>query len=224
MRTSARSVLYFGGNPWRVQAHPIPQMTTIDGNTGRADAAPNDRDSERSEHLNRTLSRVGQGDERAFAEFYQLTSPKAFGVVVRMLRDRGEAEDVLQDVYTTVWRRADSFDPARGGAMTWLMALARNRAIDRIRQHREDPLDEAREAELVDEDPTPAVLAERSQERRRLELCLEALGPQQRRAIRDAFFSGDTYNELAERLKVPLGTMKSWIRRSLLQLKACLER
>ncbi|WP_118182592.1 sigma-70 family RNA polymerase sigma factor [Paraburkholderia phosphatilytica] len=199
-------------------------MTTIDGNAGRADAAPNDRDSERSEHLNRTLSRVGQGDERAFAEFYQLTSPKAFGVVVRMLRDRGEAEDVLQDVYTTVWRRADSFDPARGGAMTWLMALARNRAIDRIRQHREDPLDEAREAELVDEDPTPAVLAERSQERRRLELCLEALGPQQRRAIRDAFFSGDTYNELAERLKVPLGTMKSWIRRSLLQLKACLER
>ncbi|WLE63813.1 sigma-70 family RNA polymerase sigma factor [Burkholderia plantarii] len=184
-----------------------------------------DAGAARRERLNQLLLSVAQGNQQAFAEFYRLTSSRVFGVIVRMLHDTGEAEDVLQEVYTSAWRRADSFDPARAGAMTWLVTLARNRAIDRLRQHRETQLDDSAAQDLPDDDtPSPAALAEASQERRRLQDCLDQLGAQQRHAVRDAFFSGATYAELAERLSVPLGTMKSWIRRSLMQLKLCLER
>lgn len=182
-----------------------------------------DADAARRAHLNQVMLRVARGDQAAFAELYRLTSSRVFGIVIRMLHDQGEAEDLLQEVYTTAWRRADTFDPARGGAMTWLITLARNRAIDRMRQHREAPLDEEQVLDLPDDDPTPAALAEASQERQRLERCLERLEPPQRRAVREAFFSGATYAELAARLRVPLGTLKSWIRRSLIQLKVCLE-
>jgi RNA polymerase sigma factor (sigma-70 family) len=175
------------------------------------------------EELNHALQRVALGDQSAFAELYRSTSSKVFGVILRMLHDRSEAEDVLQEVYTTAWRRADSFDPSRGGALTWLMTLGRNRAIDRLRKHREDQLDDEQVVQIMDEEPTPAMMAERSQERRRLESCLESLGPQQHKAVREAFFTGLSYSELAEKLSVPLGTMKSWIRRSLMQLKTCLE-
>jgi RNA polymerase sigma factor (sigma-70 family) len=182
-----------------------------------------DANAARREHLNQVLLRVAQGDQQAFAELYRLTSSRVFGIIIRMLHDRGEAEDLLQEVYTNAWRRADAFDPARGSAITWLITLARNRTIDRLRQHREEPLDEAQVLDLPNEDPTPAALAEASQERQRLERCLERLEPEQGRAVREAFFSGATYSELAARLRVPLGTMKSWIRRSLMQLKVCLE-
>ncbi|SIT37097.1 RNA polymerase sigma-70 factor (fragment) [Paraburkholderia piptadeniae] len=194
-------------------------------NTGGDDLGPlGQSDTSGRDRLNRILLCVGQGDQAAFAELYRLTSSKLFGVCVRMLRDRGEAEDMLQEVYTTVWRRADTFDPSRASAITWLVTLARNRTIDRLRQHREAQLDDMADPDIVDDHPSPAAIAEQSQERQRLERCLEALGEQQRKAVREAFFSGVTYSELAGRASVPLGTMKSWIRRSLMQLKACLER
>ncbi|KFG95301.1 RNA polymerase subunit sigma-24 [Burkholderia paludis] len=186
-------------------------------------ASSRDADAERRAYLNQVMLRVARGDQAAFAELYRLTSSRVFGVIVRMLHDQGEAEDLLQEVYTTVWRRVEAFDPERGGAMTWLITLARNRTIDRLRQHREVPLDDEQLPDLPDEGPTPAALAEAGEERRRLERCLEQLEAPQRRAVREAFFSGATYGELAERLRVPLGTMKSWIRRSLMQLKVCLE-
>ncbi|WP_241014859.1 sigma-70 family RNA polymerase sigma factor [Burkholderia sp. Ac-20379] len=183
-----------------------------------------DADEARRAQLNQALQRVAQGDQPAFEALYRLSASRIFAVIVRMVHDRSEAEDLLQDVYTTAWRRADSFDPARGSAMTWLLTLARNRCIDRLRQHRESPLDDEQADAIEDDSPTPAELAESSEARRRLEQCLQALEAQQRGAIREAFFTGATYAELAERLRVPLGTMKSWIRRSLLQLKLCLER
>ncbi|MBI0331347.1 sigma-70 family RNA polymerase sigma factor [Burkholderia plantarii] len=189
------------------------------------DDVARDAGAARRERLNQLLLSVARGDQQAFAEFYRLTSSRVYGVIVRMLHDTGEAEDVLQEAYTSAWRRADSFDPARAGAMTWLVTLARNRAIDRLRQHRDTPLDDSAAQDLPDDDtPSPAALAEASEERRRLQDCLDQLGAPQRHAVRDAFFSGATYAELAERLSVPLGTMKSWIRRSLMQLKLCLER
>ncbi|WP_061136430.1 sigma-70 family RNA polymerase sigma factor [Caballeronia fortuita] len=200
-------------------------MTDISsGNTGNFDARlSDDADRLRRERTNRMLTHVAKGDENAFAELYRATSPRVFGVIVRMIYDRGEAEDLLQEVFATAWRRADTFDPERGSAITWLTTLARNRTIDRMRQHRDELLGESDAPEIADESPTPAVAAELNEERRRLERCLDRLEPQQKRVIREAFFTGATYGELAHRLAVPLGTMKSWIRRSLMQLKSCLE-
>ena len=176
------------------------------------------------EELNQLLRRTGREDQQAFAELYRRTSSKLFGVCLRMLHDRSEAEEVLQETYATVWRRASSFDAARASAITWLVTLSRNKAIDRLRQHREEQLDDPfRLDTLVDDQPGPAVSAETSQEYQRLEHCLDELEPQQKKSVREAFFTGATYNELATRCKVPLGTMKSWIRRSLMQLRTCLD-
>jgi RNA polymerase sigma factor (sigma-70 family) len=177
------------------------------------------------EELNALLVHAGRGDQQAFAALYQRTSSKLFGVCLRMLGERHEAEEVLQETYITVWRRAAGFDATRGSAITWLVTLARNKAIDRLRQHRERLLgDPLLLEEIADTRPTPPADTETSQERERLQRCLDALEPSQRSAVREAFFTGATYNELATRCKVPLGTMKSWIRRSLLQLRTCLER
>jgi RNA polymerase sigma-70 factor (ECF subfamily) len=169
------------------------------------------------------LRAVAQGDRRALADLYRLTAAKLFGICLRMLHERSTAEDALQEVYTSVWRRANSFDPARAAAMTWLVTLTRNQCIDRLRQHREMQLDDIAAQRLIDPDPGPAAHSESSEQRDRLQRCMETLALQQRNAVRAAFFTGATYNELAERLGVPLATMKSWIRRSLIRLRACLE-
>ena len=170
------------------------------------------------------LARTADRDQHAFAELYRRTSARLFGVCLRMLREREESEEVLQEVFTTVWQRATSFEPTRAGALTWLIALTRNKAIDRLRQRREpvlgDPIDLER---LADERSEPATEAESSRDYARLINCLEQLEVMQRRSVREAFFSGATYKELAERCQVPLPTMKSWIRRALMQLRSCLE-
>lgn len=184
------------------------------------------------QELNQLLQASGRGDQQGFAELYRRTAPRLFGLCLRMLRDHGAAEEVLQDIFVTVWRRAASFDTARASALTWLICISRNKAIDRLRQRRETPLDplttlqsiaEGRGAGDVEDPPSPAAAAERSQEYQRLQQCLDALEREQQRSVREAFFTGATYNELARRCNVPLGTMKSWIRRGLLQLRKCLE-
>ena len=174
--------------------------------------------------LNPLLLQTAAGDRAAFATLYRRTSPRLLGVCLRMLVERPEAEEVLQEAYVAVWQRAKTFDPTRASAMTWLVALARNKAIDRLRQRQDAAVASAIDLESIsDEDATPALRAERAEEYRRLDQCMDELEPQQRSSIREAFFSGLTYNALAEHAKVPLGTMKSWIRRGLLQLRACLD-
>jgi RNA polymerase sigma factor (sigma-70 family) len=172
------------------------------------------------------LARVAGGERAALQIVYRETSAKLFGVCLRILNDRSEAEDVLQQVYLTVWRKASSFDPARASPITWLVAIARNRSIDRLRATAGGRRMEAIEAAEEVRDPALAAseLVEAAQESARLNLCLEQLEPRQSTAIRSAFLDGNTYDELAERMKVPLGTMKSWIRRGLLKLRDCLER
>ena len=170
------------------------------------------------------LSRSGQGDSRAFAELYACTSSRLFGVCLRMLRDRQEAEEVLQEVFVTVWRRSADFDSRLATAMTWLITLARHRAIDRLRQRRTQlPPDSIDFDNLADERAGPPAEAELSQQYARLRRCLEGLEPRDRYSIREAFFAGATYKELAERSQQPLGTLKSRIRRALAQLRTCLE-
>lgn len=184
-----------------------------------------DADSRRRQ-LAAALRRVAGGDRAALRLVYDETAAKLFGVCLRILHDRSEAEDVLQDVYLNVWRKAASFDEARASPITWLVAIARNRAIDRVRSgagaRLAAPIEDA--GEVPDPAPIATETIEAAQENRRLYSCLEELETRQQAAIRAAFIDGLTYEELAERSSVPLGTMKSWIRRGLAKLRACLER
>lgn len=176
------------------------------------------------QHLAAQLSRVALGDRAALAEVYRLTGAKLFGVCLRILGDRAEAEDVLQQVYLTVWQKAGAFDAARASPITWLVAIARNRSIDRRRARRPGAESAPIEAAAEVSDPAPSALAalEASEERRRLLDCLAALEERHAGPIRRAFFDGLTYDELARATGVPLGTMKSWIRRGLATLRECL--
>lgn len=171
------------------------------------------------------LARTAQGDMVAFESLYRATSSKLFGICLRVLPDREEAEDVLQDVFTTVWRKAAQFDATRASAITWLAMIARNRAIDRLRAvpagMRHAPIELAES--VPDLSASPQREAENADDAARLGVCLETLEPKRRTLIRTAFFEGATYEELSERTGSPLGSVKSWIRRGLLQLRACLE-
>jgi len=142
-----------------------------------------------------------------------------------LLPDRAEAEDVLQEVYVGIWRKAGQFDPARASPITWLAMIARNKAIDRLRAlpaaNTQAPAEMVERA--VDPSASPLQDAEASNDRARLDKCMEQLDDRRRGLIRTAFFDGATYEELAARIDSPLGTVKSWIRRGLLQLRACLE-
>ena len=172
------------------------------------------------------MPRIAEGDRAALRQLYEATSSKLFAVCLRILSDREESEDVLQDVYVTVWRRADRFDPARASVTTWISTIARNRAIDRLRARgplaKAEPVDDL---EIADEGQ-PAVDARlaAADDTARLEGCLSELDPRTRQVIRTAFFEGVTYEALARRMDAPLGTVKSWIRRGLARLKGCLER
>lgn len=178
------------------------------------------------EQLSLALARVAQGSQAALAEVYGKTSAKLFGICIRILEERSEAEDALQEIYVNVWRKAGSFDPAKASPITWLAALARNRSIDRRRSLRSRgasaPVEEA--LDLADDRPDALARLEAAEEGSRIAACLSELEGRQDRAIRAAFYEGLSYPELALRLAVPLGTVKSWIRRGLLRLKDCLER
>jgi RNA polymerase sigma-70 factor (ECF subfamily) len=175
--------------------------------------------------LEALLSQVALGNRTAFAELYQATANRLFGICLRVLAQRAEAEDALQDVYTAVWRKAEQFDPAKASATAWLAMIARNKAIDRLRsmpiQQSRASLDLAQDVE--DPAASPAQEAQTATDRARLEHCLERLEPKRRSLIRSAFFDGLTYEELAAKIEAPLGSIKSWIRRGLLQLRECLD-
>lgn len=170
------------------------------------------------------LIRTGQEDRDAFRAVYRMTSAKLFGICLRICVDRQGAEDVLHDVYLTIWNRAGAYQPGRASPISWLATIARNRAIDwRRRQGR------TRAAPLAEADTIPDGAARQDdllladEANARLHECLEGIEVRQRSAIRSAFFGGLTYAELAERQAVPLGTMKSWVRRGLLALRGCLD-
>ena len=178
------------------------------------------------EHLRDTLLAVAGGDRAAFETLYKLTSAKLFGVCLRILGKQGDAEDVLQETYTTVWHKAGLYDPERASPVTWLVMIARNKAIDRMRAGGGEPQAVPIElaAEIGDASAGPAAGAEAADSSRRLDHCLETLEARQQTLIRTAFFEGVTYENLAARSHTPLGSVKSWIRRGLMKLKACLER
>jgi len=186
-------------------------------------AARPDAAARRAE-LVRVLLAVAMEDRDAFQRLYRLTSAKLFGICLRICGERQAAEDVLQDVYVQVWRRAGGYEPGRASPITWLATIARHRAIDwRRRQHTAVPLaDPGSVAEPADPAPRADAALLDEEERARVTDCLEALEPRPRASVETAFYDGVTYAELAARDGTPLGTMKSMIRRALLRLRECL--
>ncbi len=164
------------------------------------------------------LQATAQGDRQAFARVYQLSSARLFAVALRITRRRETAEDALQDAYVTIWRKAGQYYPDRGAPMAWMTTIVRSRAIDHLRKRAETDREPAVEpvADGYDEVLVNAGTLE-------IRGCLDALPENQRKAILLAYYYGLTHPELAVELAAPLGTVKSWVRRGLLQLKECVD-
>ena len=191
--------------------------------------------SDRSRELSQLLARTALGDRTAFGRLYESTSGHLYAVVQRIQRDRALAEDLLQDIYVSVWKAAASFDGARSQPLTWLTHIARNRAIDSLRRAQTQPRTESLSAPDDDDThpdpadalespgPGPLDLLGQASDRRELTHCMERLTPPQRQSVALAFFDGLSHVEVAEHLRQPLGTVKSWVRRALMTLKSCLD-
>jgi RNA polymerase sigma-70 factor, ECF subfamily len=175
-----------------------------------------------TEDLVDALARTARGDRSAFKAVYAATCVKLYGVVIRILGRGDLAEEVLQDVYVRVWQRADTFNPALGSPITWLVAIARNRALDEAKRKTMRSLDDMPELLQLPGDGDPHASLEREEERRRLQACLDGLDVEKQRILRLAYHYGMTREEIARRLDRPTATVKTWLRRSLAQLKACL--
>jgi RNA polymerase sigma-70 factor, ECF subfamily len=178
-----------------------------------------------SNSLEALLAQVAIGNRAAFDTLYRNTASRLFGICLRVLTQRAEAEDALQDVYTAVWRKAAQFDPAKASATSWLAMIARNKAIDRLRAL---PSRQSRSSlelaeNVADPGASPPQQVQTATDRAQLDHCLERLEPRRRSLIRAAFFDGLTYEELAAKIEAPLGSIKSWIRRGLMQLRECLD-
>jgi RNA polymerase sigma-70 factor, ECF subfamily len=178
--------------------------------------------SEGSQEIVELISRCALRDRAAFKTLYARTSSKLFGVSLRILRDRGEAEEALQEVYVKIWQRADRFTLGAYSPISWLVAIARNHALDKLRARRptSDDLDVA--LDVADAGPDPEQAAIDRSERGRIDNCLGQLEADKADAVRGAYLDGFSYEELAARHNVPLNTMRTWLRRSLLRLRECL--
>lgn len=174
-----------------------------------------------SRPLEALLAAVAEGDRPAFAMLYARTSAKLYGTILRILPEGGLAEDALQDVYARIWHIAGGYDAERGSPITWLAAIARNRALDILRRERSGG-----RGRIVDVDAdTLAAIADvqtDAGESAALSQCLDALDPVHRECILLAYLHGASRDELGERFGRPSGTIKSWISRGLLALRECL--
>jgi RNA polymerase sigma-70 factor (ECF subfamily) len=173
------------------------------------------------EHLHNDialLERIAARDQAAVADLYDRHNRLLFTLILRIVRDRGEAEEVLQEVFLSVWSKADTYNPTLGTPVGWLVRLARNRAIDRLRTLTV----RARAVDGVDEPPAPEnpeEAAARSQEQGRVRCALDALPPEQRELLEEAYFRGLTHSELAEAFALPLGTVKTRVRSGMQALR-----
>ncbi len=169
------------------------------------------------------IARMAMGDRAALSQLYAATSGKLFGIALRVLDDRPEAEDALQEIYVKLWHNADRYRANGLSPMTWLITVARNHAIDRLRArrgHQGAGLEEV--AEIADTAQNPEEAAISASVRGRIGVCLGALPPERADAVRRAYILGECYADLAARHRVPLNTMRTWLRRSLLKLRECL--
>lgn len=178
-----------------------------------------------SDRLGQLLSRCSLGDQAAFAELYEATSAKLFGISLRILRREAWAEEALQEAYVKIWRHANSYNPGRGRPMTWMINVVRNQSLDLLRRadYRVAEDEWTAEKDQRTSADNPAAQAETSQEMQRVLGCLGNLGEEQRDCILLSYHQGLTPTEVASRMKRPVGTVKTWIRRGLIKVRECLE-
>jgi len=192
--------------------------------------ADNAKPTDRSARLAALMARVALGDQPAFAQLYQQTSAHLYGVAVRILKDGAAAEEVLQEAFVNVWHHARSYEAAKSQPTTWLAAIVRNRCLDQLRRRELDTVtmttddDDGKEFDLPSGDPTPVEMLLAGAEAQSVRECVDTLDAGPKQAIALAFYQGLSHAELADHMRQPLGTVKSWVRRGLERLKACLDR
>lgn len=194
----------------------------IDGGThvlepdlNRADTTPDD--------LVRLLALVARQDRAAFAQLYAATSAKLYGTILRILRRRDLADEILQEVYVKIWQHAGKFETGRASPISWMATIARNRALDEVRRKVPIALDDMPGAmEIPDGLPLASETVERAQELQRLMACLGGLEPEKAEIVKLAYLGGLSREELGQRFGHPVATIKTWLHRSLKQLKDCL--
>jgi len=169
------------------------------------------------------IARTAKGDKTAFGALYDATSGKLFGVILRVLKDRAAAEDALQDVYLKIWNYAGRYSADGHNPMTWLITIARNTAIDHLRANRST--DDLADFEnlIPDTGPTPESAAVAASDAKRIATCMQELGADRRNAVIGAYLHGKSYADLSHQYGVPLNTMRTWLRRSLIVLRECME-
>ena len=172
--------------------------------------------------ISRLVTRVGLQDRAAFRMLYRATSAKLFGVCLRVLKNRTDAEDVLQEVYIKIWNNAASYQVSGYSPMTWLITIARNQCIDRLRLRRPDAADLSEVESVADDAPSPEEATVRMGEAARLRHCLDQLAPDRAAAVKAVYLEGYSYQEMADQLKRPINTVRTWLRRSLIRLRECL--
>lgn len=177
----------------------------------------------RREALKSAMTQMAAGDRAALDTVYHMTSGKLLATILRIVRVRERAEDLLQETYVKAWQRAGRFDPAKGSAIAWLCTIARNTALNDVRSDGKLRIEATDCLPEVEDDARPQDewLCD-MEDVEALQRCLETLQSDHRRSIRLAFFEGLTHSELAQRIDAPMGTVKSWIRRGLAGLKGCL--
>ncbi len=171
------------------------------------------------------LAAVAKGDKAAFERLYGATRAKLYGVLLRILGRPEAADDVMQETYLKVWQMAGKFDPTVASPITWMVAIARNRAIDIVRKKGDVSVEDSPEAMAVAADtPPPLARREMTEELRRLLGCLGKLDPEKQRIVLLAYYSGWSREQLSYKLDIPVNTIKTWLRRSLIEVRECMGR
>jgi RNA polymerase sigma-70 factor, ECF subfamily len=175
-----------------------------------------------AERIVELLRAVASGDRAAFASLYTATSAKLYGIILRILKRRDLSDEILQDVYLKIWQMAGDYNPAKGSPITWMAAIARNRAIDEVRRAKPVSIEDTPEAmDYASNEPDAFATLQSKQEMQRLLTCMEALGAERREMVMLAYFHGATREALAEKFAKPVATVKTWLHRAIAQLKDC---
>jgi RNA polymerase sigma-70 factor (ECF subfamily) len=169
------------------------------------------------------LASVARRDEAAFERLYEATSAKLFGVVLRILKRQDLAEEVIQDAYVKIWNSAGQFNPDLSSPITWMVSIARNRAIDVVRKRSEISIEEEPSAmDVAADTPDPLARKDMTEELKRIMECVGQLEPERQRLVLLAYYNGWSREQLAQKFDTPLNTIKTWLRRSMVEIRECL--